>query len=56
MPLDGGALTLRWMRAPARGLAVAPPAPSPPVAVSLARVREERGVGDGEVRNELGFG
>jgi hypothetical protein len=24
MPLDGGALTLRWTRAPARGLAVAP--------------------------------
>jgi hypothetical protein len=26
-PLDGGALTLRWTRAPARGLVVAPLAP-----------------------------
>jgi hypothetical protein len=39
MPLNGGALTLRWMHAPARGLTVAPVHRwSPPL--SLARVEK----------------
>jgi hypothetical protein len=44
-PLDGGALTLRWTRAPVRGLAVALLAPHRPSLVSLARVwqKEARG-------------
>jgi hypothetical protein len=39
MPLDGGTLTLRWTRAPARGLTVAPVhRRSPPL--SLAQVEK----------------
>jgi hypothetical protein len=43
MPLDGGAPTLRWMRAPARGLAVAPPSRTPPDADLLSLARSGRG-------------
>jgi hypothetical protein len=47
MPLDGGALTLRWTRAPARGLAVARLATPPAAAaLSLARVRKKEALGD----------
>jgi hypothetical protein len=47
MPLDGGVPTLRWTRAPARGLAVALPAPSPLAGVvhSLARVEKKEAPG-----------
>jgi hypothetical protein len=39
MPLDGGALTLRWTRVPARGLTVAPVHRRSPQ-LSLARVEK----------------
>jgi hypothetical protein len=46
-PLDDGALTLRWTRAPARGLAVAPLAWSPPAAThSCARVGKKNAPGE----------
>jgi hypothetical protein len=54
-PLDGGALTLRWVRTPARGPTVAP-SPFPPVvsgrraAMAAARVvmLREKGRGKGQ--------
>jgi hypothetical protein len=57
-PLDGRALTLRWTRAPARGLAVAPLGRrrSPCCSRSLARAEEDEGAGDrGGGEMELGF-
>jgi len=49
-PLDDGASTLRWARAPARGLAAAPPPTPPPIGhwataapLSAARERKEEG-------------
>jgi hypothetical protein len=44
MPLDGGALTLRWTRAPARGLTMAPVHRRPPLP-SLARVEKTKALG-----------
>jgi hypothetical protein len=51
-PLDGGALTVRWTRGPARGLAVAPLAQSPPVAglsLSLGVEKKQASWGGEEV-------
>jgi hypothetical protein len=46
MPLDGGAPTLRWTRAPARGLAVVPLAPDqPPLLGLLARAWKKEAPG-----------
>jgi hypothetical protein len=55
-PLDGDAPTLRWTRAPARGLAVAPPAGRrrSPLTRALAWAEEGAG-GIGEKEMELGL-
>jgi len=54
-PLDGGALTLRWTRSPARGPAAAPPPPPPRPPPAAAAARHAEKDGRGEKNETLGF-
>jgi hypothetical protein len=55
-PLDGDAPTLRWTRAPARGLAVAPPAGRSRSPLTRALAWAEGGAGEiGKKEMELGL-